>query len=298
MRLLKTTNINFLKYSRIAAIISLSFLTISVISVFFVRGLNYGIDFKGGVLVQVRFENPITTAEIRSIFSENNLGDAIIQKSNETNEFIIRLEKPQGSENIREKISEILSKIENNKFEIRKADQVGPKIGKELRKKALLAIISALFVIGVYITIRFQVRYAIGAVVALAHDVLFTLGIFSLTQLEISLSTVAAFLTIVGYSLNDTIVIYDRIRENIRLLKRETLPNVINKSLNDTLSRTIITSFTTFIAVFVLSFAPGEIKVFSIAMICGVMVGTYSSIYIASPVVIYFYNRFKAKKRK
>lgn len=298
MRILKKTNINFLKYSKLAATISISFLTISVISIFFVRGLNYGIDFKGGVLIQVRFENPITTAELRSIFARNQMGDAIIQKSSETNEFLIRLEKPEGSENIRERISNILSSIENNHFEIRKADQVGPKIGKELRKKALLAIISALFVIGIYITIRFQFRYAIGAVVALAHDVLFTLGIFSLTQLEISLSTIAAFLTIVGYSLNDTIVIYDRIRENIRVLKNETLPNVINKSLNETLSRTLITSLTTFVAVFILSFAPGEIKIFSIAMICGVVVGTYSSIYIASPVVIYFQERFRGKRRK
>ncbi|MCD6100230.1 MAG: protein translocase subunit SecF, partial [Candidatus Marinimicrobia bacterium] len=273
MRILKKTNINFLKYSKLAATISVSFLTISIISVFFVRGLNYGIDFKGGVLVQVRFENSITTAELRSIFAQNQMGDAIIQKSNETNEFLIRLEKPEGSENIREKISNILGSVENNSFEIRKAEQVGPKIGRELRKKALLAIISALFVIGIYITIRFQFRYAIGAVVALAHDVLFTLGIFSLAQIEISLSTIAAFLTIVGYSLNDTIVIYDRIRENIRVLKNEALPKVINKSLNETLSRTLITSLTTFVAVFVLSFAPGEIKIFSIAMICGVIVG-------------------------
>ena len=297
MRILKKTNINFLKYSKLAAIISISFLTISIISVFFVRGLNYGIDFKGGVLVQVRFENSITTAELRSIFAQNQMGDAIIQKSNETNEFLIRLEKPEGSENIREKISNILGSVENNSFEIRKAEQVGPKIGRELRKKALLAIISALFVIGIYITIRFQFRYAIGAVVALAHDVLFTLGIFSLAQIEISLSTIAAFLTIVGYSLNDTIVIYDRIRENIRVLKNEALPKVINKSLNETLSRTLITSLTTFVAVFVLSFAPGEIKIFSIAMICGVIVGTYSSIYIASPVVVYFHDKLRARKR-
>jgi len=297
MRILKKTNINFLKYSKLAATISVSFLTISIISVFFVRGLNYGIDFKGGVLVQVRFENSITTAELRSIFAQNQMGDAIIQKSNETNEFLIRLEKPEGSENIREKISNILGSVENNSFEIRKAEQVGPKIGRELRKKALLAIISALFVIGIYITIRFQFRYAIGAVVALAHDVLFTLGIFSLAQIEISLSTIAAFLTIVGYSLNDTIVIYDRIRENIRVLKNEALPKVINKSLNETLSRTLITSLTTFVAVFVLSFAPGEIKIFSIAMICGVIVGTYSSIYIASPVVVYFHDKLRARKR-
>jgi preprotein translocase subunit SecF len=210
---------------------------------------------------------------------------------------MIRVAENETIENIPKKVSEGLRTLQDNSFDIRRTDQVGPKIGKELQNAAILAIISAIFVIGVYISIRFQFRFAVGAVVALIHDVLFTIGIFSLAQLEISLTTIAAFLTIVGYSLNDTIVLYDRIRENLKIMRLDKIETIVNKSINETLSRTIITSLTTFIVVFVLAFATGEVRIFAIAMIIGVVVGTYSSIFIAGPVLIAWQHKFNAQKK-
>ena len=297
MQLFKDTNIPFIKYSKTAITISLIIIAIGLISIVFIRGLNYGIDFTGGTLVQVQFDNPVTTSEVRDALSSVLLQNSIIQKSRGSNEFLIRAAQSEEVSNIPSKIREGLETLEDNSFKIRRTDQVGPKIGKELRSSAILAIISAMFVIGLYITIRFQFRFAIGAVTALCHDVLFTLGIFSLLQLEISLSTIAAFLTIVEYSLNDTIVLYDRIRENMKIMRLDNTKHIINTSINETLSRTIITSLTTLLVVIVLSFAPGEVRVFAIAMIIGVFVGTYSSIYVAGPVVIALHKRLLGKKR-
>jgi preprotein translocase SecF subunit len=298
MRFFKETNIQFVKFSKTAITISIVCITIGIISMLFVRGLNYGIDFTGGTLVQVKFDQDITTARVREALATVNLQNSIIQKSAGMSEFIIRVAQDNSIEDIPQKITDGLMSIEQNSFEIRKTDQVGPKIGQELRSAVIWAIISALFVIGVYISIRFQLRFAIGAVVALIHDVLFTLGVFSITQMEISLSTIAAFLTIVGYSLNDTIVIFDRVRENMKIMRSEDISTIINKSINETLSRTIITSLTTFIVVFILAFATGEVRIFAIAMMIGIIVGTYSTIYIAGPVVIAWQRRFLDKKKK
>jgi preprotein translocase subunit SecF len=300
MRFLKETNIPFIKYSKTAITISTVIIIIGLISIVFVRGLNYGIDFSGGTLLQLKFEKPITTAEIRRALSTVNLENSIIQKVSESNEFLIRVPQIEGLENVPSKITESMSVFEDNFFEIRRTDQVGPKIGGELRRDAILAIISAIVVIGIYISIRFKIRFAIGAVAALIHDVLITLGIFSILQFEISLSTIAAFLTIVGYSLNDTIVLYDRVRENLRTRAKTLtkIDDIINRSINDVLSRTVITSLTTFIVVAILAFAPGEVRIFAIAMIIGVIVGTYSSMYIAGPVVIYWQNKFGSKNKK
>jgi len=297
MRFFKETNIQFVKFSKNAITGSVIFLLISIVSIFLIRGLNYSIDFTGGTLIQVQFSKETSTAEIREAMATVNLQNSIIQKSAGLNEFMIRVAQDETIENLPAAVNEGLRSLEGNTFDIRRTDQVGPKIGKELRSTAVLAIISAIFVIGVYISIRFQFRFAIGAVVALIHDVLFTLGIFSLAQLEISLTTIAAFLTIVGYSLNDTIVLYDRIREDIKIMRSDTIEAIVNKSINETLSRTIITSLTTFIVVFVLAFATGEVRIFAIAMIIGVFVGTYSSIYIAGPVVIAWQKKFSAKKK-
>jgi len=297
MRFFKETNIQFVKFSKTAITASVIFLLISLVSIFLVRGLNYSIDFTGGTLIQVQFSQETSTAEIREALATVNLQNSIIQKSAGLNEFMIRVAQDETIENLPATVNEGLRSLEGNTFDIRRTDQVGPKIGKELRSTAILAIISALFVIGVYISIRFQFRFAIGAVVALIHDVLFTLGIFSLAQLEISLTTIAAFLTIVGYSLNDTIVLYDRIREDIKIMRSDTIEAIVNKSINETLSRTIITSLTTFIVVLVLVFAAGEVRIFAIAMIIGVFVGTYSSIYIAGPVVIAWQKKFTIKKK-
>jgi len=296
MRFFKETNIPFVKFSKTAVTGSIIFLAISLISIFLVKGLNYGIDFTGGSLSQVRFDSNVTTGEIRQALSSVNLQNSIIQKTSGSNEFLIRAPQIEGMEDIPGEIRRGLEKLENP-FEVRRTEHVGPKIGKELRTAAIWAIVSAIIVIGIYITIRFKFQFAVGAVVALIHDVLFTLGIFSLLQLEISLSTIAAFLTIVGYSLNDTIVLYDRVRENIKKRRNEKIGDIINISINETLSRTIITSLTTFIVVVVLSFAPGEVRIFAIAMIIGVIVGTYSSMNIAGPVVIYWQQKIHAKKK-
>lgn len=297
MRFFKETHIQFVKYSKTAITASLIFIAISILSVFFIRGLNYGIDFSGGTLVQVQFEQEVTTGEIRDVLASVKLPNSIIQKSAGMNEFMIRVAHDEAIEDIPATIDSGLQKLPNNPYEIRRTDQVGPKIGKELRRAAILAIISAIFVIGVYISIRFQFRFAIGAVVALIHDVLFTLGIFSLAQLEISLSTIAAFLTIVGYSLNDTIVLYDRVRENLKSMRFESIETIINTSINETFSRTIITSLTTLLVVVVLAFASGEVRIFAFAMIIGVIIGTYSSMYVAGPVVIAWQHRFQSKKK-
>ncbi|HCK99176.1 MAG TPA: protein translocase subunit SecF [Candidatus Marinimicrobia bacterium] len=297
MRFFKETNIQFIKHSKTAISVSAAFLLVSLVSVFLIRGLNYSIDFTGGTLVQVQFSKEASTGEIRGALAKVNLQNSTIQKSAGLNEFMIRVAESESIENIPKTVSEGLRTLQDNTFDIRRTDQVGPKIGKELQNAAILAIISAIFVIGVYISIRFQFRFAVGAVVALIHDVLFTIGIFSLAQLEISLTTIAAFLTIVGYSLNDTIVLYDRIRENLKVMRLDKIETIVNKSINETLSRTIITSVTTFIVVFVLAFAAGEVRIFAIAMIIGVIVGTYSSIFIAGPVLIAWQHKFNAQKK-
>jgi len=297
MRFFKETNIQFVKFSKTAITISSVFLLISLISIFLLRGFNLGIDFTGGTLVQVQFEKETTTGEIRNALASVNLQNSVIQKSTGINEYMIRVAQMNDEEDVPTLVTQGLKKINDSGFEIRKTEKVGPKIGQELRRNTIYAIVFAILVIGVYISIRFQFRFAIGAVVALIHDVLFTLGIFSLAHLEISLSTIAAFLTIVGYSLNDTIVLYDRVREDMKIMRFDPIESIINKSINETLSRTIITSLTTFFVVFVLIFATGEVRVFAIAMMIGVVVGTYSSIYVAGPVVIAWQNKFNAKKK-
>jgi len=297
MRFFKETNIQFVKFSKTAITMSGIFLLISIISIVFLRGFNLGIDFTGGTLIQVQFDNEISIGEIRTALTSVNLQNSIIQKSAGINEFMIRVAQGNETEDIPSIVSNGLKNIKENNFEIRKTEKVGPKIGQELRRNTVYAIIFAILVIGVYISIRFQFRFAIGAVVALIHDVLFTLGIFSLAHLEISLSTIAAFLTIVGYSLNDTIVLYDRVREDMKLMRFDPIEKIINNSINETLSRTIITSLTTFFVVLVLVFATGEVRIFAIAMIIGVIVGTYSSIYVAGPVVIAWQHKFLMKKK-
>jgi len=297
MRLIKKTNIEFVKHYKVFLTISGIYLAISLISIFFVRGLNYGLDFTGGTLLQVKFENPITTAEVRQALAANRLENSNIQKAGESNEFIIRTPLQTSTDSTVVVMTKALESIPNNSFVTNKAESVGPKIGKELRSSAYMSIFWAMVVILIYISFRFQFRFALGAVVALVHDVLFTLGVFSFFQLEISLSTIAAFLTIVGYSLNDTIVIFDRVRENMKTKHLGTVEKLFDISINETLSRTIITGGTTLIVVLVLAFAHGEVKIFSIAMIIGILVGTYSSLYIASPIVIMFQKKLDVRKK-
>ncbi len=297
MRLLNNTDINFSKYSKPAIMITSIIILAGLISMFFIRGLNLGIDFTGGTLVQVRCENPANTSEIRDVLKEAGLPNAVIQKMGGNKEFLIRIPQSIEVQEAGAKIKQGLARLSDNTFEYLQDQKVGPKIGEELRSAAFWAIISAIVVIGIYISIRFQYKFAIGAVVALIHDVLFTLGIFSILQLEISLSTIAAFLTIVGYSLNDTIVLFDRVRENVKKKRFDKIDKIVNLSINETLSRTIITSFTTLIVVLILIFSKGEVRIFAIALSIGVLVGTYSSIYIAGPVVVTWQNKMMARKK-
>jgi preprotein translocase subunit SecF len=257
--------------------------------------LNYGIDFRGGTLIQVKFEEPITAGEIRSLLKSPELGTPQIQRSG-PNEYMIRVLSIGTGDEIQNMIQKDL---QEKTFEVRRAEIVGPKIGEELRRKAFGAIFAALFLILVYISIRFELKFAIGAVLALFHDVLITLGLFSLFQWEISMPVLAAFLTIVGYSLNDTIVVFDRIRENRLTHKNKAFPDVINLSINESLSRTVITSLTTFLVVLILVLFGGEVLFgFSIAMLIGIIVGTYSSSFVASPLLIIWDKKVRQKDIK
>lgn len=294
MRLFKNTNYDFLGKRKIAITISMVVIMAGLLSILVKGGLNLSIDFTGGTIAQLKFEEPVDLSELRSMLKEQDLGNVSIVAFGDENEVLIKT--AASGTIVEQKLNNAFS---GKNFETRRIESVGPKIGKELSKTAVRAILVALLLILIYIAFRFDFYYAIGAVVALLHDILVTLGVFSLFNLEINLEIIAAFLTIVGYSLNDTIVVFDRIRENIKALSREKLDNIVNKALNGTISRTLITSFTTLLVVLIL-FIIGLsiIQLFAFALIIGVVVGTYSSIYIASPVMVYFENRAGRKMKK
>jgi preprotein translocase subunit SecF len=266
------------------------------------RGLNYGIDFAGGTMVQVRFAKPLSADDIRQALKDINMADASIQQFEDaqTHEFLIRVEKSTTnlvglSDTIKAELEKAFGK-EN--VDIRRVEMVGPKVGKDLRRQGMLAIIYALIGILIYVTFRFEFRFALGAIIALAHDVAITVGMFALLNKEFSLPIVAALLAIVGYSLNDTIVVYDRIREIMKSVGKGEFTTVINDSINQTLRRTILTSLTTMLVLISLFFlGGGVIHDFAFAMIVGVTVGTYSSIFIASPIVILMQPKKKTAKK-
>ena len=301
MRIVKDTNIDFMSKSSLALALSAILLITGLISMVVKGGPKLSIDFKGGTLVAVNFTEPVDINNIRSAMGNISINGQIFDFSKEeikhfgdNSNVAIRIpsldnEPTQFSNHIIDHLASIYPGLvpkSESEF-ILTTEKVGPKVGSELSSDAFLAILSALGLILIYISIRFEFKFAIGAIAALTHDVLITLGIFSLLDYEISLAVIAAFLTIVGYSLNDTIVIFDRVRENMRSLKSSDFTSVINKSVNESLSRTIVTSVTTFAVVLILFLFGGEvIHNFSFAMIIGVFVGTYSSIFIASPAVI------------
>ncbi len=299
------SNYNFIGIRWIMMGISVLIILAGLVSIFVKGGLNYGIDFAGGTLVQVRFEKKVSIDELRKAISERFKGsDVSVQDFGEAEtkgrEYIVRVEKSSITpQQMAELVKEFLkTRFKGNGVEIRRVEMVGPKAGKELRKKGLLAIIYSIIGMLLYISWRFEFRFAVGAILALVHDVLITVGIFSILNKEFNLPILAAILTIVGYSLNDTIVVFDRIRENMRKMKKIKFEELVNKSINETLSRTILTSLTTIIVVFVLFlFGGGVIKDFAFALIVGIVSGTYSSIYIASPVVIDL-GRIMGKGRK
>jgi preprotein translocase subunit SecF len=280
--------INFNKYFRPFNMISIVLIIISLGFLVF-KGLNYGVDFKGGTLIEVRSNNPDTDiSRIRATFKNMNLGDVSVKNFGKENDFIIKIEKKLNNDpNF---INNIKQNVTKNALDLdfRRVESVGPKVSSELLKAGVIAICLSLAAMLIYIWIRFEWQFSLGAILALFHDVILTLGIFSLFSLEINLSIVAAVLTIVGYSMNDTVVIYDRVRENLKKNSDLKIFDVTNLSINETLSRTIITSITTLLALFSIFIFGGEIlKGFSLAMILGVFFGTYSSIYIANSVLIY-----------
>ena len=281
------TNISFNKFYKKFNILSLIFIVISLIFLLF-KGLNYGVDFKGGTLIEIRTEQNINNiTAIRDSFKQMNLGDVSVKKFGNETDFIVKFEKqnsndPKFIENIKTKLSSSIGNVD-----FRRVENVGPKVSSELLKSGIIAITLSLAAMLIYIWIRFEWQFSLGAILAIFHDVIITLGIFSLFSLEINLSIVAAVLTIVGYSMNDTVVIFDRVRENLKKYSDIKIFDLTNVSINETLSRTIITSITTLLALLSIYFLGGEIlKGFSLAMILGVLFGTYSSIYIANPVLV------------
>jgi len=279
--------INFNRFYKLFNLISLILVIISILLLFF-KGLNFGVDFKGGTLIELRANDKnITVTSLRDSFKNMNLGDVNIKKFGNKNDFLIKIEKKDTSANAIEIIKKDLTEVIGSSFNFRRVENVGPKVSSELLKSGIIAIALSLAAMLFYIWIRFEWQFSLGAILALFHDVIITLGFFSLFNFEINLSIVAAVLTIVGYSMNDTVVIYDRVRENLRKFSDIKIFELTNISINETLSRTIITSVTTLLALFSIYLFGGEIlKGFSFAMIMGVIFGTYSSIYIANPVLV------------
>ena len=278
--------IGFNKYYNKFNILSLFLVTISLILLIF-KGLNFGIDFKGGTLIELRSaDTKINVSSIRDNLNQMNLGDVSVKKFGNETDFLIKFENNDNKKVI-EEIKTSLDKSFGNNFNFRRVENVGPKVSAELLKSGVVAITVALILMLIYIWIRFEWQFSLGAIMALFHDVIVTLGLFSLLGLEINLSIIAAVLTIVGYSMNDTVVIYDRVRENLKKYSDIKIYELTNISINETLSRTLITSITTLLALLSIFFFGGEIlKGFSLAMILGVIFGTYSSIYIANPILV------------
>ena len=279
------TNYNFSSMFKKANIFSLSLFLISVVLISF-KGLNYGIDFKGGTLIELRTSNT-EASSIRDILKNMNLGDVNVKKFGKEGDFLIKVEQQGNNNKLIPDIKKNLTDNLNSEINFRRVENVGPKVSSELLQSGLIAISLSLAAMLFYIWVRFEWQFSIGSIVALFHDVIITLGIFSLLSLEINLSIIAAVLTIVGYSMNDTVVIFDRVRENLRKYSDIKIFDLTNLSINETLSRTLITSITTLLALISIFLFGGEIlKGFSLAMIFGVIFGTYSSIYIANTVLV------------
>ncbi|HAE74966.1 MAG TPA: protein translocase subunit SecF [Alphaproteobacteria bacterium] len=282
------TKINFYRF-RIFAFIASIFIVFLSIFFFFSKGLNYGIDFKGGIMIDVLFDSKPNLSEVRSKLDGLGIGDIEIQEFGKPENLLIKAQKQEGDEKEQIKAIKKIKDTLGNELDYRRTEFVGPKVGGELVEAGIWAVTLSLLAMLIYIWIRFEWQFGIGAVLALLHDVLTTIGLFSILNLEFNLAIVAAILTIAGYSINDTVVVYDRIRENLRKFRKEDVPSIINMSINQTLSRTTMTSLTTLLALIVLFYFGGEvIHGFVFAMIWGVFIGTYSSIFVASPLLNIF----------
>ncbi len=289
------SNYNFVGYFKISNLSSLFLVLVSLILIFF-KGLNFGIDFKGGTLIELRVDSKIIgIADIRSSFSNINLGDLNVKQFGKEGDYLIKFEKKNFDDknNIKTIKENVKNKLQTD-VNFRRVENVGPKVSAELLNSGLLAIALALGAMLFYIWVRFEWQFSVGSILAIFHDVLITIGLFSFLSLEINLSIVAAVLTIVGYSMNDTVVIYDRIRENLSKFSSSKIEEITNTSINETLSRTIITSLTTLLALISIFVLGGEIlRGFALAMIIGVIIGTYSSIFVASPILKYLNVSYK-----
>ena len=292
-------NFNFSSLFKKANLLSILLFTLSILCISF-KGLNYGIDFKGGTLIELRvIDNNITTSDIRSSFKKLIIGDVSVKEFGKKNDYLIKIEQTnEQDKNFIEKLKNNIGRNLSSEIVFRRVENVGPKVSSELLQSGLIAIFLSLAAMLFYIWVRFEWQFSIGSIIALFHDVVITMGIFSLLAFEINLSIIAAVLTIVGYSMNDTVVIYDRIRENLSKYSKLNINEISNLSINETLSRTLITSVTTLLALFSIFLLGGEIlKGFSFAMIMGVIVGTYSSIFVASPILKYFKVDYKTMQK-
>ena len=277
-------NIDFMALRKPAVVLSAALLLISIVSLFTLK-LNVGIDFTGGSIIEVGYQQAVELEPIRNALESNGFGDAIVQHFGSASEVLIRLvpDADKDKAELSSEIIELLQAISETPIDVRRVDFVGPQVGEELTEDGGLAVLYALIAILIYVAFRFEYRFSLGAVAALVHDVVITLGVFSIVQLDFDLSVLAAILAVIGYSLNDTIVVFDRVRENFRKIRKKTSLEVINTSINQTISRTLMTSFTTLLVLLSLFFLGGEvIHSFALALIIGVLVGTYSSIYVAT----------------
>ena len=292
-------NINFVSKFKKANIFSVLFFILSLLFIIF-KGLNYGIDFKGGTLIELRTEKTIKASFIRESLVSMNLGDINVKRFGKDGDYLIKVEqKETNNNNLIPQIKKTLKENLNAEVDFRRVENVGPKVSSELLESSIIAISLALSAMLFYIWVRFEWQFSVGSIIALLHDVVITLGIFSILSLEINLSIIAAVLTIVGYSMNDTVVIYDRIRENLFKYTKITISDIANLSINETLERTIITSVTTLLALSSIYILGGEIlRGFSFAMILGVIIGTYSSIFVASPILKFFKVSYKTLEKE
>ena len=282
-----TKSIKFSNFYKKLNLISFILIILSVL-ILIIKGLNFGVDFKGGTLIEIRTNDSVKISDLRSAFSNMNLGDVTVKKFGKKNDYLVKIETASAKEDFIMKLNKKLSLSVGSEINFRRVENVGPKVSNELLKDGLLAITLSLAAMLFYIWIRFEWQFSLGAITAIIHDVLITLGMFSLLSYEVNLSIVAAVLTIVGYSMNDTVVIFDRIRENLKKYSKVSISEISNISTNETLSRTLITSVTTLLALTAIYVFGGAIlKGFSFAMILGVIVGTYSSIFIATPILNY-----------
>ena len=292
-------NINFVSKFKKANVISITIFVLSILFISF-KGLNYGIDFKGGTLIELRTDTSISASSIRESLKSMELGDVNVKNFGKDGDYLVKVEqKNTNNSNLIPQIKKTLSDNLNADIDFRRVENVGPKVSSELLESSVIAISLALAAMLFYIWVRFEWQFSVGSIIALFHDVVITLGIFSVLSLEINLSIIAAVLTIVGYSMNDTVVIYDRIRENLFKYTKISISDVSNLSINETLARTIITSVTTLLALLSIYILGGEIlRGFSFAMILGVIIGTYSSIFVASPILKFLKVSYKTLEKQ